>query len=172
MANISQQNELSVRVHISESARSYLRKFVEDFIDSSFNPLFSHLRKALDSEAIRVLDCHHKQFFYLTSWFLQAHTARLKAQKAAMEKRGHAVDVPEDDDSFSLVAAVLNQETFITLNRFMQRSQDEKSWSDLTSGMKCLTQIVNHFLLCSSANTNRHSIALDSTRNVRIAERG
>lgn len=119
-----------------------MRKFVEEFIDSSFNPLFNHVRKALDSEASRVLDCHHKQFFYLTSWFLQAHTARLNAQKAAKANNDHAMDASEDDDSFSLVAAVLNQETFITLNRFMQRSQDEKSWSDLTSGMKCLTQIV------------------------------
>lgn len=119
-----------------------MRKFVEDFIDSSFNPLFNHVRKALDSEASRVLDCHHKQFFYLASWFLQAHTARLNAQKAAKANKDPATDTSEDNDSFSLVAAVLNQETFITLNRFMQRSQDEKSWSDLTSGMKCLTQIV------------------------------
>ena len=132
-----------MRVYISETARVSLRKFVEDFLDSSFNPLFSHVRKALDSEASRVLDCHQKQFFYLTSWFLQAHTARLKAQKTARVQRGNDHGLPNDDeDSFALVAAVLNQETFITLNRFMQRSQDEKNWSDLTSGMKSLTQIV------------------------------
>ena len=131
-------------MHISESARAVLRKFVEDFLDSSFNPLFNHIRKALDSEASRVLDSHHKQFFYLTSWFLQAHSARQRAQQAAREKGKGSVasDTADEEDSFALVAAVLNQETFITLNRFMQKSQDEKSWSDLTSCMKCLTQIV------------------------------
>ena len=37
---------------------------------------------------------------------------------------------------------MLNQETFVLLNRYMQRSQDEKSWLDLNAGMKCFTQIL------------------------------
>src|SRR5882672_2887429 len=36
----------------------------------------------------------------------------------------------------------MNQETFVLLNRFMQRSQDDKTWQDLNAGMKCFTQIL------------------------------
>jgi replication fork protection complex subunit Tof1/Swi1 len=48
-----------------------------------------------------------------------------------------------EDESFNLVASVLNQETFVFLNRFMQKSLDEKKWQDLNAGMKCFTQIVS-----------------------------
>lgn len=47
-----------------------------------------------------------------------------------------------EPDSFALVASVLNQETFITLNRFMQQSFDTKEWQDLNSAMRCFTQIL------------------------------
>jgi replication fork protection complex subunit Tof1/Swi1 len=47
-----------------------------------------------------------------------------------------------EDESYGLVAEVMNQETFILLNRFMQKSQDEKAWQDLNAGMKCFTQIL------------------------------
>jgi len=47
-----------------------------------------------------------------------------------------------EDESYGLVAEVMNQETFILLNRFMQKSQDEKAWRDLNAGLKCFTQIL------------------------------
>ncbi|KAF8859606.1 timeless-domain-containing protein [Acephala macrosclerotiorum] len=123
-------------VMLNVSAIKHLRAFVEDFLDAGFNPLFSHLRKAIDREAERILEYHPMQFFYLVSWFLEAERVRRQSKKNSKSQK------PEDVDSFSLVASVLNQEMFVTLNRTMDRSFENKSWQDLSAAMKCFTQIL------------------------------
>lgn len=117
-------------------ANQNLRTFVGEFLDSGFNPLFQHIRKAIDREAERVLEYHPRQFFFLVSWFLEAERMRRKS------KPKKKVQTPEDIDSFALVASVLNQEMFITLNRAMERYYEEKSWQDLNAAMRCFTQIL------------------------------
>ncbi|KAF2084832.1 timeless-domain-containing protein [Saccharata proteae CBS 121410] len=138
------QDEFDKTIHISSTARQQLRSFVEEFLDSSFNPLFTHLRKAMENEAERVLESHPRQFLYLTSFFLQAERARRAQAKAAAakSKRSTTSQINSEDESFALIAGVMNQETFILLNRLMQRSMDEKSWRDLNAGMKCFTGIL------------------------------
>jgi len=126
-------------VPLNATATKHLRGFVEDFLDSGFNPLFTHIRKAIDREAERVMEYHPRQFFYLISWFLEAERVRRKCRKASKGKKATA---PEDSDSFALVASVLNQEMFVTLNRAMDTSFENKSWQDLSSAMKCFTQIL------------------------------
>ena len=72
-----ENSDFGARVELTEGARNHLRRFVEDFLDSSFNPLFASLRKAIEREADRVQDTMHpKQYFYLISWFLNAEAAR------------------------------------------------------------------------------------------------
>ena len=121
---------------LNASATKNLRSFVEDFLDSGFNPLFNHIRKAIDREAERVMDNHPRQFFYLVSWFLEAERVRRQTKKMPKNPK------PEDLDSFSLVASVLNQEMFVTLNRAMDTTYENKSWADLSAAMKCFTQIL------------------------------
>lgn len=124
-------------VILNPQANKHLRTFVEDFLDSGFNPLFNHIRKALDREAERIMEYHPRQFFYLVSWFLEAERLRRRSKKAPKKPAG-----PEESDSFSLVASVLNQEMFVTLNRAMDHSYESKSWQDLSAAMKCFTQIL------------------------------
>ncbi|KAK2628662.1 hypothetical protein QTJ16_001765 [Diplocarpon rosae] len=124
-------------VVLNAQAKKHLRTFVEDFLDSGFNPLFNHIRKAIDREAERVMGYHMRQFFYLVSWFLEAERARRKIKKLLNKPAG-----PDDLDSFSLVASVLNQEMFVTLNRNMEYSLENKAWQDLSAAMKCFTQIL------------------------------
>jgi replication fork protection complex subunit Tof1/Swi1 len=126
-------------VMLNEQASKHLRRFVEDFLDSGFNPLFNHIRKAIDREAERVLEYHPRQFFYLVAWFLDAERARRKCKRPP---KGQKDAAPEDLDSFSLVASVLNQEMFVTLNRSMDSSYENKLWQDLSAAMKCFTQIL------------------------------
>jgi len=126
-------------VILNVQANKHLRTFVEEFLDSGFNPLFNHLRKAIDREAERILEYHPRQFFYLVSWFLEAERARRKCKQSSKGQKGTAT---EDLDSFSLVASVLNQEMFVTLNRSMDSSVENKSWQDLSAAMKCFTQIL------------------------------
>lgn len=130
-------------VTLTESANTHLRAFVEEFLDSSFNPLFNHIRRAIEREADRVLEAHQQQFFYLVSWFLEAERMRRRKKKdAEKRRRDKKMEETFEADSFALIATVLNQESFILLNRFMQDRLDLKSWREVQAGMRCFTQIL------------------------------
>lgn len=131
-------------VPLNEAATRHLRSFIEEFLDSSFNPLFNHIRKAIEREADRVLETHSQQFFYLISWFLEAERVRRRKKAEASKKNNPPAKLTTDfeADSFALIASVLNQETFILLNRFMQDRLDMKSWRDIHAGTRCFTQIL------------------------------
>lgn len=129
-------------VPLSELASTHLRAFVEEFLDSCFNPLFNHIRRAIEREAERVLESHSQQFFYLISWFLEAERLRRRKKREDEKKKKKKAMEDFDADSFALVASVLNQETFIALNRFMQDRLDNKLWREMIAGMQCFTQIL------------------------------
>ncbi|KAL6704344.1 Topoisomerase 1-associated factor 1 [Coniothyrium glycines] len=137
-----EMEEFDLPVALSSTARKHIKAFVEEFLDSSFNPFFLHLRKAIERETERVEIRHPRQFFYLVSWFLRAECARRRTMKERAADPKSAEVLTAEDESYGLVAEVMNQETFILLNRFMQKSQDEKAWRDLNAGLKCFTQIL------------------------------
>lgn len=120
---------------LEPAAKVKLRTFVEDFLDAAFNPLFTHVRRAIDRDAQRLLDTNQRQYFYLIAWFLKAERIRRKTVATSED--------PKDDvESFGLVASMLNQESLITLNRRMTDWFDLKQWMELQSAMRCFTQIV------------------------------
>ncbi|KAI0534624.1 timeless protein-domain-containing protein [Xylaria digitata] len=128
--------DLGPPVSLNTRARQQLKGFVEEFLDSGFNPLFQHIRKKLDDQKDYIFDYHSQQFFYLVAWFLEAERARKKADKNSQSS------APADVGSFNLVAGVLNQRTFITLNRAMANSMKIKRWQELCATMRCFTQIL------------------------------
>ncbi|KAL8715042.1 MAG: hypothetical protein Q9220_000999 [cf. Caloplaca sp. 1 TL-2023] len=136
-------DRFDVPVSLTGSANTHLRAFVEEFLDSSFNPLFNHVRKAIEREADRVLEVHTQQFFYLVSWFLEAERVRRqKKQEAEKKRRSNKIAETFEADSFALIASVLTQETFGILNRFMQDRLDMKGWQELHAANRCFTQIL------------------------------
>ena len=138
-----QTNEtFDVPVQLTASANQRLRLFVEEFLDSGFNPLFNHVRRAIEREADRVLEVHTQQFFYLVSWFLEAERVRRQSREALNRRKPKQMEQVHEPDSFGLVASVLNQESFILLNRFMQNRLDLKLWNEVNAGMRCFTQIL------------------------------
>lgn len=139
--DVVQNNNFNMPAHLTSLASKNLRTFVEEFLDSGFNPLFTHLRKAIEREAERVLEINVRQFFYTVAWFLEAERARRARQLQQRTDQGKSGKEVEPD-SYGLVAGVLNQETFVTLNRSMQNSLDNKEWDDLTAQMRCFTQIL------------------------------
>ncbi|KAJ5225185.1 hypothetical protein N7468_006410 [Penicillium chermesinum] len=139
--DVVQNNNFNMPTPLSFSASKNLRDFVEEFLDAGFNPLFTHVRKAIEREAERILEINTRQFFYTVGWFLEAERARRSRQVAKMAQTEKGRKLPEPD-SFGLVAAVLNQEMFISLNRAMQNSLDSKEWEDVTAQMRCFTQIL------------------------------
>src|SRR5690606_38190724 len=112
-----------------------LRHFVEEFLDAGFNPLFAHVRKAIDRDEERFLQTNKKQYFHLVAWFLEAERMR---RKVALQK-----NPKEAPESFALVGEVLNQESLIIVNRCMRECYDHKQWMELQGVLKCFTQIVN-----------------------------
>jgi replication fork protection complex subunit Tof1/Swi1 len=135
-------NNFDLQVPLTVSARKHLCSFVEEFLDSGFNPLFSHIRRAIEREADRVLEAHSQQYFYLVSWFLEAERVRRNSKKETEKNKAHASAEASEPDSFGLVASVLNQETFVLLNRFMQDRLDNKLWHEVDAGMRCFTQVL------------------------------
>lgn len=123
---------------LNHRANTQLKSFVEDFLDAGFNPLFEHIRKSIDREASHVLSHHRRQFMYLVAWFLEAERVRRSAKRAARPRNSSNDDV----SSFNLVAGVLNQSMFITLNRTMTQAWEHKDWPELTASMRCFTQIL------------------------------
>lgn len=132
--------DLGPPVLLNIRARQQLKGFVEEFLDSGFNPLFQHIRKKLDDQKDYIFEYHSRQFFYLIAWFLEAERTRKKADRNA--DRNAQSTSPADVGSFNLVAGVLNQETFITLNRAMADSMESKRWQELCATMRCFTQIL------------------------------
>ncbi|KAB5563356.1 topoisomerase 1-associated factor 1 [Coniochaeta sp. 2T2.1] len=130
--------DLGPPVSLNHRANGQLRGFVEEFLDSGFNPLFQHVRKSIDREAPHVLEYHRSQFFYLVAWFLEAERMRRKVKKG----KKPAETSPDEVSGFNLVASVLNQEMFITLNRWLDRAYNDKDWPDLVAVMKAYTQIL------------------------------
>lgn len=139
--DLDSNNDFNTPTHLSLSASKNLRKFVEEFLDSGFNSLFTHVRKAIEREADRVTSTNTCQFFYTVAWFLHAERAR-RARQVQKQKQDKEKSRQFEPDSFGLVAGVLNQETFVTLNRSMQFSLDQKDWGDLNAEMRCFTQIL------------------------------
>ncbi|GMF79193.1 unnamed protein product [Aspergillus oryzae] len=134
-------NDFSTPAHLNSTASRNLRMFVEEFLDSGFNPLFTHVRKALEREADRVVPINSRQFFYTVAWFLDAERARRARQQEMHLQNGKPMKELERD-GFGLVASVLDQETLVFLNRSMQISFDQKDWEDLNAEMRCFTQIL------------------------------
>lgn len=130
-------------VPLNEPAKLHLRSFIEELLDSGFNPLFDHLRKAIERESERVLEVHRQQYFYLISWFLEAERVRRRRKVEAVKKRkDKKIEDTFEADSFALIASVLIQENFVLLNSFMQDRLDMRAWREVQAGMRCFTQVL------------------------------
>lgn len=130
--------DLGPPVSLNTRARTQLREFVEEFLDSGFNPLFHLVRKRMEEQRDYILEYHFRQFYYLIAWFLEAERVRKKVAKPSQPIQEENSDIR----SYNLVASVLNQETFVALNRSMADAIENKRWHELTSAMRCFTQIL------------------------------
>ena len=139
--SLDTNNDFNTPAQLSSSASDNLRMFVEEFLDTGFNPLFTHVRKAIDREADRMTHINGRQYFYTVAWFLHAERVRRARQNLRHQQDQRGLDELQPD-SFGLIAGVLNQETFVFLNRSMQTSSDQKDWDDLNAQMRCFTQIL------------------------------
>lgn len=133
-----ENSDFDAVVHLEENTRKQLRGFVEDFLDSSFNPLFNSLRRSLASESTHIQVYSPRQFYYLSAWFLEAERARQEAIKNAAQPQ----PTDSDETPFAYIAAIMTQENFVLLSRKIQQSLDDKIYSDLHACVRAFTQIL------------------------------
>ena len=126
------------KVRLAPRAQKSMKEFVCDFLDSSFNPLFQSIKKAIQQDAERIEVFHTTMFFYLVSWFLQAERARRASQRQQKGK------IAPSEDSFGLIAAVLDQAMFILINREMEilASDGCPLHHELKAAMRCFTEVL------------------------------
>lgn len=125
-------------VRLAPRAQKSMKEFVCDFLDSGFNPLFQSIKKAIQQDAERIEVFHTTMFFYLVSWFLQAERARRASQRQQKGKNA------PPENSFGLIAAVLDQPMFILINREMEilASDGCSLHHELKAAMRCFTQVL------------------------------
>ncbi|KAF4552268.1 Topoisomerase 1-associated factor 1-like protein [Elsinoe fawcettii] len=141
-------------VQLDSRARTALGIFISDFLDSSFNPLFLHLRRAIEREAERVKEEHARQYFFLISWFLRAFSAR-QSLNTNLSSQATETETP-----LAYIATALTQEVFVLLNRTMQKNLDDKSYSDVHTCLLAFTQIMLTIdSMTSSPNDDDQEIA-------------
>ncbi|KAK9333316.1 timeless protein-domain-containing protein [Lipomyces starkeyi] len=141
-------NDLQKKTLISGDAQKALANFVDEFLDSAFNPLFISIRKEIERESSRVEDHHEEQFLYLVSWFLSAELVRQRT-------------TPNADNGFALVAGVLDQQSLVTVTKLLRTAVENKHMRKLGYAMHCFKQII---LLTSAMSSS------DVETNQEIAE--
>lgn len=150
--HFNETNDFAATVHLDEPTRKVLRSFVEDFLDSSFNPLFNSLRRAVSSDADHAHSYNARQYYYLMGWFLQAERARQETIRQNKSRQPASAPL-EEDSPFVYIAAVMTQENFVLLNRKMQQSLDDKEWSDLHACMHAFTEILHTVAAMSESSS-------------------
>ncbi|KAK9366495.1 timeless protein-domain-containing protein [Lipomyces kononenkoae] len=127
---------------ISGDARQALVTFVDEFLDSAFNPLFISIRKGIERESDRVEDYHEEQFLYLVSWFLSAELARQRKR-------------PNPNHGFALVAGVLDQQSLVTITKLLRTAVENRQMRKIGYAIHCFKQIL--ILISAMAATDNET---------------
>lgn len=138
--NINNTQQWDVDIILSEESRQSLKQFVNDFLESAYNPLFISIRKVIEREmgeySKTLLLEHEVQFLYLAAWFLRAERAR---NVVLNSKRGKDRATEMD---FSKIAGTLNQNMFVIIMHAMRTSFENKEWHVVYAAMLCFKEVI------------------------------
>lgn len=110
-----------------------LRKFVADFLDSSFNPLFVKIRNAIERQQSPRVSSKTTlmQYLYLIGWFIEAEQMRAESENRKMD--------------FKLIGGSLSKASFALVINLLRRGMEpgEMRSTDLVhAAMTCIRQIL------------------------------
>ncbi|KAF5113394.1 hypothetical protein DV454_003625 [Geotrichum candidum] len=138
--DVTNRQQWDIDIMLSEESRQSLKQFVNDFLESAYNPLFISIRKVLEREmgeySKTLLQEHEVQFLYLAAWFLRAERAR----NVVLNDK-HSKDQMPDMD-FSMVAGTLNQNMFVIIMHAMRTSFENKEWHIVYAAMLCFKEVI------------------------------
>lgn len=137
--DVKKRQQWDVPINLTEESRKFLKSFVEEFLNSAYNPLFTSLRKIFEKElgeySKTLLPENQVQFLYLVSWFLEAERARNVINASAKDYVSEALD-------YGNVAGTFNQNTFIIVMNSMRTAHEEKEWHVVYASMLCFREIL------------------------------
>ncbi|KAG6865098.1 hypothetical protein C0991_005153 [Blastosporella zonata] len=131
--------------HLSVEARVILQNLAIEFTEACFNPFLSALLKDIRSERAKITEKDNLRLLFVTKWFLEFFlTMRAKAKTQASEGRW----------SFGLIAEVTERTWIIWVLKRMREAVEEKpkQWTELQTGIECLTQLLLLIDVMSSAD--------------------
>ncbi|EEB07627.1 replication fork protection complex subunit Swi1 [Schizosaccharomyces japonicus yFS275] len=137
-------DDIDKSVQISADAKTVLRGFVTTFMDSSFNPLFESLLRAMEREEPRFLEIHRLYYFYVQSFFLECLILKDPVKSG----------VYSNDYAYGLVASVLDPRALIMLQRVLREAFELRQWPLFQAGLLAFTKVI----------TTIHSMSLSSEK--------
>ncbi|KAG6820075.1 hypothetical protein H0H93_005603 [Arthromyces matolae] len=123
-------DELARDDHLSVEARVILQTLATEFTEACFNPFLSALLKDIRSERAKITEKDNLRLLFVTKWFLEFFLSK-RAQDATRWK-------------FGLIAEVTERTWIIWVLKRMREAVEEKpkQWTELQTGIECLTQLL------------------------------
>lgn len=133
-SKISASDDLDKPVFITHDTNIVISAFINEFLGSSFNSLFSAILRSLEREETRVSQENHVHFLYCIGYFIHAFRILLCSKNNS--------DNSDNYENYGLVASMLEQRALIMIHKLMRESFDLKIWKELHAGMECFKQIL------------------------------
>ncbi|KAG6856013.1 hypothetical protein H0H87_008415 [Tephrocybe sp. NHM501043] len=138
-------DELAREDHLSVEAKTTLQTLAIEFTEGCFNPFLASLLKDIRSERAKITEKDNLRLLFVTKWFLEFFLGmRAKAKSQGGEGRWN----------FGLIAEVTERTWIIWVLKRMREAVEEKpkQWTELQTGIECLTQLLLLIDTMSSAD--------------------
>lgn len=113
--------------HFRKDALNYFSRFIENFLESGFNPLLHRVTNHFTTEQDQMVVLEQIQYLLFYSWFL-------KYYREAYSKRS------ENDGT--VVSVALKETSFILVSSLLRRGYEEKNWVVAHAGMIAFNELL------------------------------
>ncbi|KAG5519184.1 hypothetical protein PMAC_002272 [Pneumocystis sp. 'macacae'] len=160
-SKISTLDDIDKPVYISHEAIVIISAFINEFLGSSFNPLFSVILQGLEREEMRISQENRIHFLYCIGYFIHALRIRISVKNS---------DAFSNGEDYGLVASMLEQRALIMVYKLMRESFDLKIWKELHVGMECFKQILLIINSMTASSKEYQEIADNMQNNIYYEE--
>ncbi|KAF5373433.1 hypothetical protein D9615_009496 [Tricholomella constricta] len=128
-------DEMTREDNLSVEARVILQNLATEFVEACFNPFLSVLLKDIRSERAKITEKDNLRLLFVTKWFLEFFLS-MRAKHKAKEGEGRW--------GFGLIAEVTERAWIVWVLKRMREAVEEKPklWTELQTGIECLTQLL------------------------------
>ncbi|KAF8064919.1 timeless protein-domain-containing protein [Lyophyllum atratum] len=139
-------DEMTREDNLSVEARVVLQELAVEFLEACFNPFLSALLKDIRSERAKITEKDNLRLLFVTKWFLEFFLSMRAKEKANNTGR--------ERWSFGVIAEVTERTWIVWVLKRMREAVEEKpkQWTELQTGIECLTQLLLLIDCMSSAD--------------------